>query len=98
MSNLYTINRIRPTMHTEEPVTRKKTLLTLWLEKNQTTQAELAGEVGITVNYLNNLLNRHHKNIKIDLLRRLSKVTGIEMQKLVDDLLAGFEPTKRGAA
>ena len=75
----------------------KKTVIRQWLEERGITQGELAHDLGITPNFLNNLINRKHRNIKIALLRRISSVTKIPMPKLVDDLLQDWKPHEDAA-
>lgn len=74
------------------------TLIQRWLDKHGITQSALARSCGVTVSYMNNLINRRYKNIHIDLLRSLSRETKIPMDKLVDDLLYDYDSPRDGAA
>lgn len=71
--------------------------LRIWLERRDMTQGDLAKRVNHSTPFICGILNGHHSNIKISLLRKLHKITSIPMPKLVDDLLAKNEAYKKNS-
>jgi len=62
-------------------------ILKQWLEDNEWSQQDLATETGITVNYLNNILNGKVKDPKISTIIKLHKATELSYEEIIDDLL-----------
>lgn len=60
-----------------------------YLKKKRKTQKELAQEVGCSTAFLNSIINGKNTDIKISLVRKISKATKISESKLIDDLLGG---------
>lgn len=75
----------------------KKSILKQWVAEQGISQETLAHEVGVTTGYMNKLMNRESSNIRINLLRKLSEVTGLAMEDIVDDLLQGEDEDENAA-
>ena len=63
-------------------------LIKKFLQKEKMTQRVLADKLGCTTAFVNGLVNGKNTDIKISLLFRIHKTTGIHLDKLVKDFLA----------
>lgn len=63
-------------------------LIKSYLSKKKITQRKLADELQCTTAFVNGLVNGKNTDIKISLLKKIHKKTGISLSKLVDDLLS----------
>ena len=64
-------------------------LVKQYLKKHNLTQRSLALQLGCTTTFVNNLVRNKNTDIKISLLKKIHKATGIPYDKLVDGLLRG---------
>ena len=62
-------------------------LLREWLIENRISQLSLSKAIGCTPAMLNYIVNGKNSNVKIDLLRRISRTTGIGESDLISDFL-----------
>lgn len=59
-----------------------------FLKKKDLTQRSFADRLGITVAFLNSILNGKNTDVKISLVRKLHLETGIPEKTLISELLA----------
>jgi transcriptional regulator with XRE-family HTH domain len=64
-----------------------ESLLKAWLAKHGHTQQDLAYASGLTLSFLNNILNGKNTLIRVDTLLKLAEVTGIPCDKLCRNLV-----------
>lgn len=62
-------------------------LINEYLEQKNITQRKFAEQVGCTTAFINSIINGKNTDIKISLLRKICKKTGIDESKLITELL-----------
>ena len=62
-----------------------------FLKKKELTQRAFADKLGITVAFLNSILNGKNTDVKISLVRRIHGETGLDESKLITELLSHKE-------
>ena len=77
---------------------KKPVTLNRWLAQNGVSQNQFANQCGVTVNYMNDLLNGKSARIHIDLLDKIVEVTGLGTEEILKELLDVWQHNKELAS